>query len=163
MKHSETFTITVPEHLDGQRVDAILPILQPNISRSQAQKLIKSDQVLLNGEIPRPRDSVKTDDTITLTVEESAVEETIQAEKMDLEIIFEDDDLMIINKPAGMVVHPGAGNHQGTLANALLHHCPQLAELERAGIVHRLDKETSGLLVIAKNAETETALIEQFK
>lgn len=163
MKHSETFTITVPEHLDGQRVDAILPILHPNLSRSQAQKLIKNDQVLLNGEIPRPRDSVKTDDTITLTVEESAVEETIQAEKMDLEIIFEDDDLMIINKPAGMVVHPGAGNNQGTLANALLHHCPALADLERAGIVHRLDKETSGLLVIAKNAETETALIEQFK
>lgn len=96
-------------------------------------------------------------------MEESTVEVAIQAEKIDLDIIYEDSDLMIINKPAGMVVHPGAGNNQGTLANALLHHCPELANLERAGIVHRLDKETSGLLVIAKNAETEIALIEQFK
>lgn len=163
MKHSETFTITVPEHLDGQRIDAILPILHPNLSRSQAQKLIKSEKVLLNGEIPRPRDSVSTDDIVTLTIEEVTIDEPIQAEKRELDIIFEDDDIIIINKPAGMVVHPGAGNNQGTLANALLHHCPELVNLERAGIVHRLDKETSGLLVIAKNAETETALIEQFK
>ena len=163
MKHSETFTITVPEHLDKQRIDAILPILHPNLSRSQAQKLIKNEKVLLNGEIPRARESVSTDDIILLTVDTSPVEEKIQAEQIDLDIVFEDDDLMIINKPAGMVVHPGAGNNQGTLANALLHHCPELANLERAGIVHRLDKETSGLLVIAKNAESETALIEQFK
>ena len=163
MKHSETFTLTVPEHLDGQRIDVILPVLHTALSRSQAQKLIKSGDVLLNGEVPRPRDNVYIDDIIQLTVEENSDDDVITAQKMDLEILFEDEDLMIINKPAGMVVHPGAGNNMGTLANALLHHCPALASLSRAGIVHRLDKETSGLLVVAKNSETEEALFEQFK
>lgn len=164
MKHSETFTIAVTEQTEGQRIDAVLPILQPTLSRSQAQKLIKNGSVLLNGEIPRPRDIVAIDDIIQLTIEENQSDnEEIIPENIALNIIYEDDDIIVINKPAGMVVHPGAGNQMGTLANALLHHCPQLIELSRAGIVHRLDKETSGLLVIAKNAESVENLIEQFK
>ncbi len=163
MKHSETFTILVPDHLDNQRLDVALPVLQENLSRNQAQKLIKNNKVLLNNEIPRPKDSIFAGDTITLTIEESNEEPAMIPEKIALDIIYEDDDLIVLNKPAGMVVHPGAGNNQGTLANALLHHCPALADLTRAGIVHRLDKETSGLLIIAKTLEAETALIEQFK
>lgn len=164
MKQSETFTITIPEHLAGERIDAILPLLQPNLSRSQGQRLIKNGQVLLNGEVPRPRDSVSSQDIIQLTIEKNQSDsEEIIPEKIDLDLIFEDDDIIVLNKPAGMVVHPGAGNQQGTLANALLHHCPELANLSRAGIVHRLDKETSGILVIAKNAAAEENLIEQFK
>ncbi|GGZ94081.1 RNA pseudouridine synthase [Ignatzschineria ureiclastica] len=163
MKYSETFTISIPDHLDNQRIDATLPILQENLSRSQVQKLIKSGQVLLNGEVPKPKDPVSAGDTITITIEHSPEEDTLIPEKIALDILYEDDDLMVINKPAGMVVHPGAGNHQGTLANALLHHAPKLAELSRAGIVHRLDKETSGLLLIAKTMEAEENLINQFK
>ncbi|MDM1544387.1 RluA family pseudouridine synthase [Ignatzschineria indica] len=164
MKQSETFTITIPEHLAGERIDAILPLLQPNLSRSQGQRLIKNGQVLLNGEVPRPRDSVSSQDIIQLTIEKNQSDsEEIIPEKIDLDLIFEDDDIIVLNKPAGMVVHPGAGNQQGTLANALLHHCPELANLSRAGIVHRLDKETSGILVIAKNTAAEENLIEQFK
>lgn len=163
MKHSETFTIAVTEQHDGQRIDAVLPILQPTLSRSQAQKLIKSGDVLLNGEIPRPREIVSTDDIIQLTIEENQEDNIIIAENIALDIIYEDKDIIVINKPAGMVVHPGAGNNLGTLANALLHHCPELTTLTRAGIVHRLDKETSGILVVAKTMEAEENLIEQFK
>ena len=163
MKQSETFTITIPEHLDGQRIDAVIPTLQPTLSRSQGQKLIKSGDVLLNGEVPRPKDSVKTDDIVQITVEENDTADEIIPEDISINIVYEDEDIIVINKPAGMVVHPGAGNQIGTLANALLHHCPQLTSLSRAGIVHRLDKETSGVLVIAKTPEAEENLIEQFK
>lgn len=163
MKHSETFTIAVTEQHDGQRIDAVLPILQPTLSRSQAQKLIKSGEVLLNGEIPRTREIVSTDDIIQLTIEENQEDNIIIAENIALDVIYEDEDIIVINKPAGMVVHPGAGNNLGTLANALLHHCPELTTLTRAGIVHRLDKETSGILVVAKTMEAEENLIEQFK
>lgn len=163
MKRSETFTLLIPDHLVGERLDLALSLLEPRLSRSQAQKLIKAGEVLLNNTTPRPRDLVKFNDEITLHLPIESQETTPIPQKIALDILHEDDAIIVLNKPAGMVVHPGAGNNEGTLVNALLHHHPPLSKLERAGIVHRLDKETSGVLVIAKSEEAEAALLEQFR
>ncbi|MDP9253969.1 MAG: RluA family pseudouridine synthase [Verrucomicrobiota bacterium] len=147
----------------GLRLDRFLAGETP-FSRSRLQDLIRGGFVRLNGKRPRPREIVRANDVIQLT--EPALEK-IEAvpEKIALQILFEDDDLLVINKPAGMVVHPGAGNLQHTLVNALLAHCTALSGIggkERPGIVHRLDKETSGCLVIAKSDATHQNLSKQF-
>jgi 23S rRNA pseudouridine1911/1915/1917 synthase len=146
------------------RLDRFLALALPAFSRARLQTLIREGFVRLNGKMPRPRDSVRTGDTIELT--ERAIEK-VEAlpEQMALEILFEDDDLLVLNKPAGLVMHPGAGHQQHTLVNALLAHCKNLSGIggkERPGIVHRLDKETSGCLVVAKNDATHRDLSRQF-
>lgn len=146
------------------RLDRFLALALPAFSRARLQTLIRDGFVILNGKTPRPRDPVRTGDTVELT--EPAIEK-IEAlpEQMALEILFEDDDLMVLNKPAGLVMHPGAGHQQHTLVNALLAHCKNLSGIggkERPGIVHRLDKETSGCLVVAKNDGTHRDLSRQF-
>ena len=151
------------EH-SGLRLDRFLALALPAFSRARLQTLIKNGFVQLNGKNPRPRDSVRTGDSIELT--EPAIEK-VEAlpEHMALEILFEDDDLLVLNKPAGLVMHPGAGHQQHTLVNALLAHCKNLSGIggkERPGIVHRLDKETSGCLVVAKNDATHRDLSRQF-
>lgn len=149
----------VPQEADGWRFDQTVASLMPDFSRSRIQAWIKEGLVTLNGKAVRTRDTVHADDVINVDV---TLEEQTQAqpEAMPLTIVHEDDDVIVINKPAGLVVHPGSGNATGTLVNALLHHDPQLAELPRAGLVHRLDKDTTGLLVIARNPGAHNYLVD---
>src|SRR5881227_4221027 len=146
------------------RLDQFMTKRLPEFSRSRLQQLIRDGFVLLNDSTSRPRQIVRNGDKIELT--EPPLEK-IEAlpEQIPLEILFEDNDLIVINKPAGLVVHPGAGHREHTLVNALLNHCSALAGIggkERPGIVHRLDKETSGCIVIAKNDDAHRDLSLQF-
>jgi 23S rRNA pseudouridine1911/1915/1917 synthase len=159
-----TITLEVEKQHAGSRLDRFLALALPTFSRARLQTLIRDGFVKLNGKIPRPRDLVRFGDTVELTEPELEKVEA-QPEAIPLEILFEDDDLLVVNKPAGLVVHPGAGHQQHTLVNALLAHCQNLSGIggkERPGIVHRLDKETSGCLVVAKNDATHRDLSRQF-
>ena len=154
----------MPKKHARMRIDRHLVTALPELSRSRIQQLIRSGSVRLNGAITRPHQIVRTGDQIELTNPPPEKIET-RPEAIPLEILFEDDDLIVINKPAGMTVHPGAGHHEHTLVNALLHHCSTLSGIggkERPGIVHRLDKETSGCLVAAKNDIAHRELSKQF-
>ena len=156
--------VEVEREHSGLRLDRFLALALPAFSRARLQTLIREGFVKLNGKSPRPRDAIRTGDTIELTEPELEKVEALP-EQIALEIIFEDDDLLVLNKPAGLVMHPGAGHHQHTLVNALLAHCKNLSGIggkERPGIVHRLDKETSGCLVVAKNDATHRDLSRQF-
>ncbi|MEP7078063.1 MAG: RluA family pseudouridine synthase [Chthoniobacterales bacterium] len=148
----------------GLRLDRFLALALPDFSRSRLQALIAGGCVQLNGKAPRKREIVRANDLVTL---EAPLIQKIDAlaEEIPLDVIFEDADLVVLNKPAGLVVHPGAGHQSHTLVNALLHHCTSLSGIggkERPGIVHRLDKETSGCLVVAKNDQAHQALSQQF-
>jgi 23S rRNA pseudouridine1911/1915/1917 synthase len=148
----------------GLRLDQFLAASVPALSRVRIQDLIKAGLVTLNGLATKPGARLRAGDAISLTEPPAAPVDTA-AEAIALDVLFEDDDLIVINKPAGMVVHPAAGNWSGTLVNALLHHCPVLSGIggeQRPGIVHRLDKETSGCLVAAKNDAAHQALARQF-
>ncbi len=156
--------LTVARDRSGLRLDRFLALELNDFSRARLQTLIREGFVRLNGKTPRPRDPVRSGDNVELTEPELEKIEA-QPEPMALEILFEDDDLLVLNKPAGMVMHPGAGHLRHTLVNALLAHCKNLSGIggrERPGIVHRLDKETSGCLVVAKNDATHRALSKQF-
>src|SRR5512144_2012211 len=146
-------TITVGEEGAGQRLDAFLAAALPSLTRSAVQRLIETGMVLLDGAVPKA--SVKLRPGDRLEVEIPPPEPTAALpEDIPLEILYEDADLVVVNKPAGMVVHPGAGNSEGTLVNALLGHCSDLSGIGgelRPGIVHRIDKDTSGILVVAKS------------
>ena len=152
----------VPEHCAGMRLDQVLAELFSDFSRSKLQTWIKAGRVTVNGMSLRPKDRLEGGETVELNAVAETVNECV-AEAIALEIVYEDDDLLIINKPAGLVVHPAAGNWQGTLQNALLYHDANLATVPRAGIVHRIDKETSGLLMIAKNLTAHHRLVEQLQ
>ncbi|MEX1201291.1 MAG: 23S rRNA pseudouridine(1911/1915/1917) synthase RluD [Methylophaga sp.] len=153
----------IPEESDGLRLDQALAQLFPDFSRGQLSKWIKAGDVLLNDGVPKPRDKVRGGDKVIINAELQIQDEQWQAEKIELDIVYEDDHVLILNKPAGMVVHPGAGNHQGTLVNALLSHAPGLVHIPRAGIVHRLDKNTTGLLMVAKTLQAHNSLISQLQ
>ena len=146
------------------RLDHVLAKRLPEYSRSRLQQLIRSGFVRINGATTRPRQIVRAGDKIDLT--EPPVEKIdVRPEAIPLDVLFEDDDLIVINKPAGLTVHPGAGHREHTLVNALLSHCATLSGIggkERPGIVHRLDKETSGCLVAAKNDTAHLELSKQF-
>ena len=150
---------TVPLGAAGRRFDQALAEMFPDYSRSRLSGWVKSGAVTLDGVVAPPRQLLRGGELVRLQVE-LAVEVTSTPEAIELNIVHEDEHLLVLNKPAGLVVHPGAGNPAGTLLNALLHHNPQLAELPRAGIVHRLDKDTSGLMVVAKTLPTYTALVD---
>ena len=148
----------------GMRFDHFLTARLPTHSRARLQQWIKEGAARLNGAIVKPGHKIRAGDTIAL-VEPPAVPARSVAEKIPLEVLFEDDDLIVINKPPGLVVHPGAGHSGGTLVNALLHHCRALSGIggeERPGIVHRLDKETSGSVVVAKHDAAHRNLAKQF-
>ncbi|MEZ5453319.1 MAG: 23S rRNA pseudouridine(1911/1915/1917) synthase RluD [Thiothrix sp.] len=150
---------TVPFDMEGQRLDQIVASLCPEYSRSQIQKWIKAGNVRVDDKILKPKERLTGGEEITLNAE-LEVQTEFEPEDIPLGIVYEDDAIMIINKPVGLVVHPAAGNWSGTLVNALLHHSPSLAMLPRAGIVHRLDKDTSGLMVVAKTLAAHTKLVE---
>lgn len=161
----EAFTAT--ENDAGKRLDQWLNEATPiDLSRSRIKALILDGQVLLNGEvIKEPKRKIASDDRVQLTIPD-LTDPDPEPENIPLNIIFEDDDLIVINKPSGLVVHPGAGNHSGTLVNALLHHCADslsgIGGVKRPGIVHRLDKETTGIMVVAKNDQAHRHLSAQF-
>lgn len=159
--------IEVHEDTAPSRLDKVLAMECPDFSRSRLQALIKGGQVIVEGFIIKKTSyEVKAGDNITITVP-AAVDDEMKAEDIPLDIVFEDDDLLVINKSVGMVVHPGAGNWDGTLVNALLHHCKGnlsgISGVQRPGIVHRLDKETSGLMVVAKNDMAHQGLSDQLQ
>ena len=150
----------VPDEAAGRRFDAVLAELFPEYSRSRLAAWIKSGDALLDGAPARPRDPVRGGETVSL-VEVAEIQTEAVAEDIPLDVLYEDPHLFVLDKPAGLVVHPGAGNPAGTLVNALLHRDPGLAALPRAGIVHRLDKDTSGVMVVARTLPAHTGLVAQ--
>ena len=150
----------IPDAAAGRRLDAVLAELFPEYSRSRLSAWIKSGDVQVDGAPARPRDPVRGGETVMLAVVED-VQTHAAAEDIPLNVLYEDAHLFVLDKPAGRVVHPGAGNPAGTLVNALLHRDPGLDKLPRAGIVHRLDKDTSGVMVVARTLPAHTALVAQ--
>lgn len=148
----------VPAELSGLRLDQALAQLFPEYSRSRLSQWVKDGRVLVDGRPARPRDAVMGGQKIRLQIPEEPLSQ-MAPQALPLEIVYEDAALIVVDKPVGMVVHPGAGNPDGTLQNALLHHAPELAQVPRAGLVHRIDKDTSGLLVVARTLEAHTALV----
>jgi 23S rRNA pseudouridine1911/1915/1917 synthase len=142
----------------GKRLDQALALAFPEHSRSRLKSWIQHGQVQINGGLKRPRDKVAVGDQIEINAEIEAVSSWMP-EPLTFEIVYEDEAILVVNKPAGLVVHPAVGNRSGTLVNALLHHCPILSHIPRAGIVHRLDKDTTGLMVVAKSLEAQTQLV----
>ncbi|MBV2209496.1 MAG: 23S rRNA pseudouridine(1911/1915/1917) synthase RluD [Thermomonas sp.] len=160
MSKTNCLTAQVPESAVGRRLDAVLADLFPEYSRSRLSAWIKSGDVLVDGAAARPRDAVRGGEAVTLNVVEEVQTHAV-AEDIPLDVLYEDEHVFVINKPAGLVVHPGAGNPAGTMVNALLHRDPALDKLPRAGIVHRLDKDTSGVMVVARTLVAQTALVAQ--
>ena len=152
----------VPAELDGERLDQVAARLFPDYSRSRLQIWIKSGELRVGGEQRRPRDKVCEGDLIVVAAE-LLQEVGWQAQPIDLDIIYEDASILVLNKPVGLVVHPAAGHADGTLVNALLAHAPELAQLPRAGIVHRLDMDTSGIMVVARNLSAHHHLVAQLQ
>ncbi len=150
---------------DGKRLDLFTSEQYTDISRSNIQKLIKENRILVNSKKEKASYKVSTGDLVTVAMPEPK-ELLIEAQDIDIEIVYEDDDLLIVNKPQGMVVHPAPGNPDKTLVNAIMYHCKgKLSSINgviRPGIVHRIDKNTSGLLVVAKNNNAHKKLAEQF-
>jgi len=153
---------TVPPEAAGSRLDQVLAQLFPEFSRSRLQQWIKQGEVRVDDKILRPRDKLFGGEVIRLDAEVDQAGD-VHPQEIGLEIVYEDDTLLVLNKPPGLVVHPGAGNPEGTVQNALLHHAPDLAGVPRSGIVHRLDKDTSGLMVVAKTLSAHKSLVEQLQ
>lgn len=149
---------TIPAELAGMRLDRALARMFPEYSRSRLKEWLLAGAITVNGASPRPRDAVSGGENVAL---EPQAEVAVRAapQPIELEIAYEDADILVVNKTAGLVVHPGAGNPAGTLMNGLLHHARGLEEVPRAGIVHRLDKDTSGLLLVAKTLQAHTQLV----
>ena len=153
----------IPLEYASQRLDAVLVKLFPDYSRSRLQQWIKAEKVRLDGNVPRAKDKVIGGERLEVDIEPEICDENVLAQDIPLDIIYEDEDILVVNKPVGLVVHPAAGHADGTLQNALLYHDEKLHEVPRSGIVHRLDKDTSGLLVVAKNLKAHKLLIEQLQ
>jgi 23S rRNA pseudouridine1911/1915/1917 synthase len=158
----ETLTIIIPERMTGDRLDVALSKMLPDYSRSKITVWIKSGDALINNKAFKPKDKVYGSQVVMLSLNKKQNNDW-SAENINLNVVFEDEDIIIINKPFGLVTHPGAGNWNSTLANALLYYDPELSKLDRAGIVHRLDKNTSGLMVIARNEKSQKYLVEQLQ
>ncbi|MBN2390551.1 MAG: RluA family pseudouridine synthase [Anaerolineae bacterium] len=163
MDHGTTFTLLIED--EGARVDSFIAEALPELSRTAAQRLIDAGEVTVNGAVPRSSYKVRRGNAVVVHIPPSQPV-ALSPEPLPLDILYEDADILVVNKAAGMVVHPGAGNYSGTLVNALLAHCDDLQGIGgelRPGIVHRLDKDTSGVLVVAKNDHAIHALQRQFK
>ena len=152
----------VPSELGGQRLDQVAAQLFAEYSRSRLSSWIKEGRLTVDGAVLRPRDTVHGGSVLALEAEHEAQGEWT-AQDIELDIVYEDDQILVINKPAGLVVHPAAGHADGTLLNALLHHVPDIVNVPRAGIVHRLDKDTTGLMVVAKTLQAQTNLVAQMQ
>ena len=160
---SNNLNLAIPHDLGGLRLDVALQRLLPEHSRSRLQAWIKEGLVTVNAETSTAKTKVWGGEQVVVQVQTKPESQAFAAENIPLNIVFEDEHILVINKPAGMVVHPAAGNWSGTLLNALLFHEPQLKDVPRAGIVHRLDKDTSGLLVVAKTLAAQTNLVRQLQ
>ena len=156
-------TIIIPEEHCGKRLDQSLAALLPEYSRARLQQWIRGGDITLDGQTHRPRDIVQGGEQIQVDVTEVDENAKCEAQDLPITVVYEDEDLLIINKKAGMVVHPAAGNYTGTLQNALLFHYPDLRAIPRAGIVHRLDKETSGLMAVARSLKAHGSLVRQLQ
>jgi 23S rRNA pseudouridine1911/1915/1917 synthase len=163
--NEKKFKIDVPDGKKKERIDVFLAHSIENATRSRIQKLIKANGVLVNGKVIKSNYLICPNDRVEVTIPTSPRPEKNEAEDIPLDIIYEDENLLVVNKAAGMVAHPSLGNYTGTLVNALLHHTKKLSALNepgRPGIVHRIDKDTSGLLLIAKDEWTHAKLAKQF-
>ncbi|TYL41376.1 23S rRNA pseudouridine(1911/1915/1917) synthase RluD [Dickeya sp. ws52] len=163
MSQQVQLTATVAESQLGQRLDQALAELFPDYSRSRIKTWILEQRVQINGNtVDRPKEKVLGGESVAI---DALIEEEArwEAQPISLDIVYEDDDILVINKPRDLVVHPGAGNPDGTVLNALLHHYPAIADVPRAGIVHRLDKDTTGLMVVAKTVPAQTRLVESLQ
>jgi len=158
----EILKIIIPERMTGQRFDVALSEMLPDYSRSKITAWIKSGEALINHKPFKPKDKVNGSEMVELTINQKQNNDWV-GEDIPINVVFEDEDMIVLNKAVGLVTHPGAGNWSGTLANALLHYEPKLATLDRAGIVHRLDKNTSGLMVVARNEKSQKNLVEQLQ
>ena len=152
----------VSDELVGKRLDQAVAQLFPDYSRSRLQNWIKDGSITVDGEVKRPRDKLLGGENVELAAQLEVIEAHV-AQDIPLNIVYEDDDILVINKPAGLVVHPAVGHADGTLLNALLHHCPEINQVPRAGIVHRLDMDTTGLMVVAKTIQAQTDLVDQLQ
>jgi 23S rRNA pseudouridine1911/1915/1917 synthase len=158
---SRELRLTIPATLAGMRLDQALARLLPEESRSRLARLIEEGHVTVDGaKVPGKR-KMRSGEAVEVLLAPRQEESAFRPEAIALDIVYEDRNVLVLNKPAGLVVHPGSGNWAGTLLNALLHHAPALGQLPRAGIVHRLDKDTSGLLVVAKNEPAQLSLVKQ--
>ncbi|WP_426152640.1 23S rRNA pseudouridine(1911/1915/1917) synthase RluD [Pseudomonas sp. DC3000-4b1] len=155
-------TAEVTSDLGGQRLDQVAAQLFAEFSRSRLSAWIKEGRLTVDGAVLRPRDVVHGGAVLALEAEQEAQGEWV-AQAIELDIVYEDEQILVINKPAGLVVHPAAGHADGTLLNALLHHVPDIVNVPRAGIVHRLDKDTTGLMVVAKTLQAQTHLVAQLQ
>ena len=154
--------IVIPNRLIGQRIDSALATMLPDYSRSKITSWVRSGRALVNDKAFKAKEKVLGGEVVALSI----IQEKSNAwlgEDIPIDVVYEDDDIIVLNKPVGLVTHPGAGNWTGTLANALLHYEPALATLDRAGIVHRLDKNTSGLMVVARSELAQKNLVEQLQ
>ena len=162
----ETLNFFIDDILAGQRLDKALVALCPDLSRARVQSLIDQGHVVVNGSSSAASYRVKTGDSISIHVPDAVIADPVPQD-IALDILYEDDDILVLNKPAGLVVHPGAGHHDQTLVNALLHHCGEslsgIGGVKRPGIVHRLDKDTSGLMLVAKNDVAHQSLSQQLQ
>lgn len=161
---SQTFEAQqrVPEHMAGWRLDQAAAELFADFSRERLKTWIREGALTLNGQSAKPKDKVYGGEALALTAELES-DTRFEPQDIPLTVVHEDDEVLVIDKPPGLVVHPAAGNPDGTLLNGLLHYCPSLAAIPRAGIVHRLDKDTSGLMVVAKTLAAQTSLVEQLQ
>jgi 23S rRNA pseudouridine1911/1915/1917 synthase len=162
MREAIELSTTLPPELAGKRLDQALAHVFPAYSRTRLQQWVKQGQIRVNDAPARPRDTVLGGERVILFAETEA-EVIWQAQPLPLDIIYEDKAVIVVNKPAGLVVHPAVGNRDGTLVNALLNHAPELEKVPRAGIVHRLDKDTTGLLVVARTLPAHYALVKQLQ
>ncbi len=162
----ENFRFQITEDMEDERIDKCVSMLIDSLSRSFIQKMIKDENVLVNGKAVKGSYKVKTDDDVSFTLPES-VEPDIEPENIPLDILYEDKDVIVVNKPKGMVVHPAAGHYSGTLVNALMYHCgSELSGINgvmRPGIVHRIDMDTTGSIIVCKNDKAHNCIAEQLK
>jgi 23S rRNA pseudouridine1911/1915/1917 synthase len=151
-----------PAHC-GERLDKVVAGLVPQFSRSRLQQWFDEGHIVVDGKPAKGKSTAFGDETVVVTPQPAPEDTAYTPEQMDIDVVYEDESIMVINKPAGLVVHPGSGNWSGTLLNGLLARCPQLVSVPRAGIVHRLDKDTSGLMVVGKTLEAQTDLVRQLQ
>lgn len=162
MDKTENIELTIPAEMAGRRLDQALAELLPDFSRARLQQCIKQGKVKVDNGSLRAKDKIHGGEKIQLEMV-FAQQVEWQAEPMPLDIVFEDEAIIVVNKPAGLVVHPGSGNPAGTLVNALLHHAPELEQVARGGIIHRLDKDTTGLMVVARTPVAQKYLVEHLQ
>lgn len=162
LKTEQQIELIIPHEMAGLRLDQALAELCPEYSRSRLKNWVNSGNILIDNKTLRPRDKVNGGEAIVINpVADTSL--NVKAEPIELNIVYQDESMLVVNKPAGLVVHPAAGNWDGTLQNALLHHDPDLEGLPRAGLVHRIDKETSGLLMVARTLTAHKILVDQLQ